>query len=96
MSPPHNCDKDRSVTSKAASAELDLTLPIAILSTVTTLLVLALCILVRTSKQSNKRVTNKAGRMMTGIENDVKLYEEHEDCAKYIANGSFVSSSVLI
>ena len=69
---------------------------VAILSTVTTLLVLALCILVRTIKQSNKRVTNKAGRMMTGIENDVKLYKEHEDCAKYIANFSFVSSSVLI
>lgn len=96
MSPPHNCDKDRSVTSKAASADLDLTLPIAILSTVTTLLVLALCILVRTIKQSNKRVANKSGRMMTGIENDVKLYEDHEDCAKYISNGSFVSSSVLI
>ena len=96
MSPPHNCDQDRSVTSKAASAELDLTLPIAILSTVTVLLILALCILVRTIKQSNKRVANRVGRMMTGIENDVKLYEDHEDCAKYIANGSFVSSSVLI
>ena len=84
------------MTSKAASAELDLTLPIAILSTVTLLLILALCILVRTIKQSNKREANRVGRMMTGIENDVKLYEDHEDCAKYFANGSFVSSSVLI
>ena len=84
------------MTSKAASAKLDLTLPIAILSTVTVLLILALCILVRTIKQSNKREANRVGRMMTGIENDVKLYEDHEDCAKYITNGSFVSSSVLI
>ena len=93
MSPPHNCDQDRSLTSKAASAELDMTLPIAILSAVTVLLILALCILVRTIKQSNKR---EANRVVTGIENDVKLYEDHEDWAKYIANGSFVSSSVLI
>ena len=80
----------------AASAELDLTLPIAILSTVTSLLVLSLGILTRTIRHTNAKVTNKAARMMTGIENDFKLYEDHEDCVKHIDSGHFVSSSVLV
>ena len=84
------------MTSLAASAELDLTLPIAILSTVTALLVLALGILARTIKHSNAKVTNKPGRVMTGIENDFKLYEDHEECEKHIDAGHFVSSSILI
>ena len=96
VSPPSHCDKMTPVTSMAASAELDLTLPIAILSTVTALLVLALGILARTIRHTNAKVTNKAARMMTGIENDFKLYEDHEDCTKHIDTGHFVSSSVLV
>ena len=82
------------MTSMAASADLDLTLPITILFTVTALLVLALGILARTIKHSNDKVTNN--RVMTGIENDFKLYEDHEECEKHIDAGHFVSSSILI
>ena len=96
VSAPSHCDKMAPVASMAASAELDLTLPIAILSTVTSLLVLALGILARTIKHTNAKMTNKAARMMTGIENDFKLYEDHEDCVKHIDTGHFVSSSVLV
>ena len=81
------------MTSLEASAELDLTLPITILSTVTALLVLALGFLARAIKQSNKVTSN---RVMTGIENDFKLYEDHEECDKHIDAGHFVSSSILI
>ena len=78
------------------AASEDLSLPIAILSTVTALLILALGVLARTIKNNNSKVSNDSRRMRTGIENDVKLYEDHSDCVKHVDTGYFVSNSILI
>ena len=78
----------------------------------TALLILALGVLARTIKNNNSKVmmrgfhlmiinllfkvNNNSRRMRTGIENDVKLYEDHSDCVKHVDTGYFVSNSILI
>ena len=75
--PVHN------VTSMAP-VKTDLTVPISILSTVTVLFILALLVLVRVMclncQREQELEDERFDNVKVGIDNDFKIYTEHEDC----------------